>query len=96
MSKTLKKYKARIFDDVYTVLSDDDDAFVSELIHKVDSSMKEIAAAHSMLLDSKKIAVLAALKATEELLILQQTLHQEQAHSEKIMSLLSNEEEITL
>lgn len=94
MSKMLKKYKARIFGEVYTIISDEDDGFVLEVVSKVDATMKEIASKSTMV-DAKQIAVLAALKATEELLLTQQQMRQEQLQSEKIMMLLNNEE-ITL
>ena len=96
MSKALKKYKARIFGDVYTIVSDENDGFVLEVVHAVDGMMKEIAAQHSTVVDTKRIAVLAALKATEELLSMQQVLQQEQIHSEKIMTLLNAEDEVAL
>lgn len=96
MSKPLKKYKARIFGDVYTIVSDEDDGFVLEVVHKVDLMMKEIATKHPTMVDAKKIAVLAALKATEELLSMQHGLQKEQIHCEKIMTLLNNEDEVSL
>ena len=74
MSKILKKYKARIFGEIYTVVSDEDDGFVLEVVQKVDQMMKELAAKPSMMGDAKKTAVLIALKATEELLSLQKNI----------------------
>ncbi len=96
MSKILKKYKARIFGEIYTVVSDEDDGFVLEVVQKVDQMMKELAAKPSMMGDAKKTAVLIALKATEELLSLQKNIDQEKIHSEKIMMLLDNENEVIL
>ena len=96
MSKILKKYKARIFGEVYTIVSDEDDGFVLNLVQKVDFMMKDLAAKPAMMGDAKKIAVLIALKATEELLSLQQEVEQEQKHCEKIMMLLDNESDVTL
>ena len=54
MSKILKKYKARIFGEIYTVVSDEDDGFVLEVVQKVDQMMKELAAKPSMMGDEKK------------------------------------------
>jgi cell division protein ZapA (FtsZ GTPase activity inhibitor) len=96
MSKILKKYKARIFGEVYTIVSDEDDGFVLDVVHKVDSLMKDLAAKPTMMGDAKKVAVLIALKATEELLSLQQELQQETKHCEKIMMLLNNESDVIL
>ncbi len=96
MSKILKKYKARIFGELYTIVSDEDDGFVLEVVQKVDHMMKDLAAKPSLMGDAKKVAVLIALKATEELLSLQKDVQQEKIHSEKIMMLLDNENEVIL
>ncbi len=96
MSKILKKYKARIFGELYTIVSNEEDEFVLEVVQKVDQMMKDLAAKPAMMGDAKKVAILIALKATEELLLLQKDMHQEKIHSEKIMMLLNNENEITL
>lgn len=96
MSKILKKYKARIFGEVYTIVSDEDDGFVLDVVHKVDFLMKDLASKPTMMGDAKKIAVLIALKTTEELLSLQQELEQEKKHCEKIMMLLDNESDVVL
>ncbi len=90
MNKELRKYKARIFGELYPLVSDKDEQFVLEVIYKVDALMKDVAE-KSKSTDTKKIAVLAALKAVEELLNLQQALHEEQNHSDKILTLLSEE-----
>ncbi|MCX5924482.1 MAG: cell division protein ZapA [Candidatus Dependentiae bacterium] len=92
MSKELKKYKARIFGESYSIVSDEEDEFVLEVVRRVDSAMKEISAQNKMVVDTKKIAVLAALKATEELLVMEQIVKKEQIQSDKIMTLLSEEE----
>lgn len=94
MSKELKKYKARIFGELYPIISDEDESFILEVVHKVDSLMKDIASKYDSA-DTKKVAVLAALKATEELMSMQQVLQEEQHQSNKIMTLLS-EEDVTL
>lgn len=92
MSAEIKKYKARIFGELYAIVSDEDEDFVVEVVDKVDGFMKEISTKSSGALDAKKVAVLAALRATQELLVLQKRLQKEYAHSEKIMMLLHKEE----
>lgn len=92
MNAELKKYKARIFGELYAIVSDEDEAFVAEVVGRVDSLMKEIAAKPAAAIDVKKIAVLAALRATQDLVSLQRTLQKEKLHTEKIMMLLSKEE----
>ncbi len=96
MSKILKKYKARIFGETYTIVSDEEDEFVLRVVHKVDTMMKEFAAKPMMMGDAKKTAVLVALKISEELLTLQESVEQDQIHIEKIVTLLGNKGDITL
>ena len=92
MSKELKKYKARIFGELYSIVSDEEDDLVLEVVRKVDCLMKEISTKNNAVVDTKKIAVLAALKATEELLIMQEMVKKEQSQSDKILTLLNEEE----
>ncbi|HSW76045.1 MAG TPA: cell division protein ZapA [Candidatus Saccharimonadales bacterium] len=95
MSKELKKYKAQIFGESYSIMSDEEDEFVLEVVRRVDGLMKEIATQNKMVIDVKKIAVFAALKATEELLTMEEMVKKEQMKSEKIMTLLDEEEEFS-
>ena len=90
MSKEFKKYKARIFGELYPIVSDEEESFIIDVVSKVDELMKEISE-KSDSTDSKKIAILAALKASEELLLLQEMLLQERNQSNKIMALLAKE-----
>ncbi len=91
MSKEFKKYKARIFGELYPIVSDEDESLILDVVHKVDVLMREISEKYDST-DAKKIAVLAALKATEELIALQKEMQQEQSQSKKIMTLLEKEE----
>ena len=93
MSAEIKKYKARIFGELYAIVSDEEEEFIAEVVGKVDGFMKEISVKSSGALDAKKIAVLAALRANQELLVIQRQLQKEHAHSEKIMMLLDKEEQ---
>jgi cell division protein ZapA (FtsZ GTPase activity inhibitor) len=92
MSKELKKYKARIFGELYSIVSDEEDDFVLEVVRRVDCLMKEISTKNNTALDAKKIAVLVALKATEELLAMQEAMKKEQSQSDRILTLLNEEE----
>jgi len=92
MSKELKKYKARIFGELYSIVSDEEDDFVLEVVRKVDCLMKEISTKNNATVDAKKIAVLTALKVTEELLALQELMEKEQSQSDRILTLLNEEE----
>ena len=42
MSVEIKKYKARIFGELYSIRSDEDEKFVAEVVGTVDSYMREI------------------------------------------------------
>ncbi|MBI2352756.1 cell division protein ZapA [Candidatus Dependentiae bacterium] len=90
MSKELKKYKARIFGELYPIVSDEDEAFIIEIIKKVDTLMNDISSKYDSI-DTKKVAVLAALRACEELHVLQEVLQNERMQSNRIMTLLTKE-----
>jgi len=92
MSAEIKKYKVRIFGELYSITSDEEEEFVLEVVSKVDSLMKEISIRHSMAIDTKKIAVLAAIKMAQELLEINKEKAQEQVYLEKILMRLYNEE----
>ena len=88
----IKKYKVRIFGEIYVIVSDEQEQFIAEMVTAVDELMKEISQKSHGGLDAKKIAVLAALKATQEKLSLQKKLQQGQDQAEKIITLLGKEE----
>lgn len=56
-----KSYKVAIFDDIYSLVTDESEETVKAVAKQVDAYMKEIAAKAPML-DVKKIAVLVALR----------------------------------
>ena len=62
-----KNYKVQIFEEQYVLSSDDSETLVLKAAEMVDASMKEISH-YSTITDSKKIAVLAALRIAEKLL----------------------------
>jgi cell division protein ZapA len=64
--------KVKIYDQTYSVAGDLDPAYVEELAHYTDAKMREIARATG-LVDSVKVAVLAALAIADELHTLRQT-----------------------
>lgn len=92
MSIEIKKYKARIFGELYSIKSDEDEKFVAEVVGTVDNYMREISAKSSNALDGKQIAVLAALKIAQELLELQGQIYKDKQHLKDIMALLDKEE----
>jgi cell division protein ZapA (FtsZ GTPase activity inhibitor) len=92
MSVEIKKYKARIFGELYSIKSDEDERFVAEVVGTVDNYMREISAKSSNVLDGKQVAVLAALKIAQELLELQGQIYKDKQHLKDIMALLDKEE----
>jgi|GEM_PF-2038696 len=62
-----KVHKVQIFEEYYTLLSDDTESFVLKIAELVDMTMKEISR-QTMITDSKKIAVLSALRIADQLL----------------------------
>lgn len=92
MSVEIKKYKARIFGELYAIKSDEDEKFVAEVVGTVDNYMREISLKSSGALDGKQVAVLAALKLAQELLELQGHVYKDKQHLKDIMALLDREE----
>ena len=62
-----KIYKVQIFEEQYVLMSDESESFILKIAEIVDSTMKDISH-QSMITDSKKIAVLSALRIAEKLL----------------------------
>ena len=61
MITTVKNYKVTIFDDQYSLASDESGESIMQAAMLVDTLMKEVAQ-QSKIADPKKIAVLAALQ----------------------------------
>lgn len=70
MMQELKKYQINIFDESYTVISDESEKEVRDVVLLVDSMMREIVG-QSTNIDKKKVAIFAALKLAKKMLILQ-------------------------
>ena len=62
-----KSYKVQIFEEHYVLSSDESESLVSKAAEIVDTCMKEVSR-QSSITDSKKIAVLSALRIAERLL----------------------------
>lgn len=78
-----KSYKVQIFEEHYVLSSDASEMLVLKAAEMVDASMKEISN-QSTITDSKKIAVLSALRIAEKLLSFERECGEEQ---EKIVAL---------
>ena len=84
MNKEKKRYEVTIFGDQYVLISDESQEHVIEVATRVDTFMREIADASSMT-DSKKVAVLAALKFADELAVLEAEVEQRKALLEALV-----------
>ena len=87
MDSELKKYRARIFGDTYSIVSDEKEMLILEAVKVVDGMMREIADA-SQVVDPKKIAVLTALKIATRSLHFEAAIEQEKRLSSRIMNVL--------
>jgi cell division protein ZapA (FtsZ GTPase activity inhibitor) len=91
LDSELKKYRARIFGDTYSIVSDEKETLILEAVKIVDSAMREIAEA-SPVVDPKKIAVLTALRIATRALHVEAVMEQEKRFSSRIMNVLDIEE----
>ena len=64
--ETSPTIKVEIYDQAYTVRSDGDPEYLKELAHYVDRRMREISSG-TLTVDSRKVAILAALYIADEL-----------------------------
>ena len=87
MNSQLKKYKAHILVDTYSIVSDEKESFILESVQSVDSVMREISEKMPAL-DKQKVAVLAALKIASGKIQLEHFIEEEKKLSSKIMDVL--------
>jgi len=90
MVESLRKCKVSILDEPYVLITDESDEHVQKAALLVDSYMREIAS-KIQLTDSKKIAVLAALKIASSAITCQRQLVKQQEYSEKLIDLVQKE-----
>ena len=87
MNSQLKKYKAHILGDTYSIVSDEKESFILESVQSVDSVMREISEKMPTM-DKQKVAVLAALKIASGKIQLEHFIEEEKKLSSKIMDVL--------
>lgn len=85
-----KSYKIKIFEDQYTLISDESESHVIRAADIVDSLMKEVSI-KSNSSDHKKIAVLAALRLADKLLNLEHIYNDEQLKKVALIDLIEHE-----
>lgn len=87
MTNQMKKYKAHILGDTYSIVSDEKESFILESVQSVDSVMREISEKMPTM-DKQKVAVLAALKIASGKIQLEHFIEEEKKLSSKIMDVL--------
>lgn len=87
----MKKYKAHIFGETFSLVSDEPEQLVFEAVELVDNSMKEISSRNA-LLDVRKAAVLSALKIALKLKALEQMVEEERNQSSRILNVLDRQD----
>ncbi len=87
MNSQLKKYRAHILGDTYSIVSDEKESFILESVQSVDSVMREISEKMPTM-DKQKVAVLAALKIASGKIQLEHFIEEEKKLSSKIMDVL--------
>jgi len=87
MNNQMKKYKAHILGDTYSIVTDEKESFILESVKTVDSLMREISEKVPAM-DKQKVAVLAALKLASGKIYLEHVMEEEKKLSSKIMDVL--------
>ena len=90
MSNMVKSYQLEIFNDIYTLLSEESEQHVIKSAQMVDKYMKEIADKVTST-NSQRIAVLAAVRIASILLYKETELEEQQLHEEEIIELIDRE-----
>jgi cell division protein ZapA len=85
-----KSYKVQIFEEHYVLVSDQSEAFVLKAAEIVDAAMKEISQ-KSTITDTKKIAVLSALRIADLLLTIEKKYQEEQQKAVAIENYIDQE-----
>lgn len=85
-----KKYSLRVFDDEYTILTDEPEEHVMRVAQHVDSIMNDIAqksdGAHP-----KKVAVLAALKIASTMFNVESDLNKQNKQQEQLVGVIDEQ-----
>ena len=93
MTQDAKRYQLNIFGELYTIISDESEAEILKAASYVNSLMKEISE-KSGSVDSKKIAVLVALKLSKQVLTMEMDCKKLKEEESNLINKI--DEEITL
>ena len=85
-----KTYKVSIFNEMYSFVSDDSEEHLLRAATLVDSLMKEIAQS-ATLVDEKRIAVLAALRMSSQLVSLESRMVKQQEDNKRLIDLIDSQ-----
>jgi cell division protein ZapA (FtsZ GTPase activity inhibitor) len=87
MNTTAKKYKVTIFDESYTLVSDESEKHIVDSALQVDKLMSDIAR-QAGVTDVKKLAVLVALQFSSELKHLKENLEMHNLEKDRLATLV--------
>lgn len=87
----MSKVKVEVFEQLYTISTDADPQYVTELARYVDTKMKEIASTSRTLVSTNKIAVLAAIHIANDLVSLQKEIKENEVVLSKKMEEMLHE-----
>jgi len=90
MSNSVKSYKLEIFNDQYTLLSDESEKHLEKSAALVDKYMKEIADRVTTK-DVSRIAVLAAIRLASTVLYREAELEEKQQYETKLIALIDEQ-----
>lgn len=90
MIHDMKKYQINVFEESFTIVSDDSEELVMDTVSYVNCLMKEISQ-KSAILDPKKIAILAALKIAGKMLKLESELDKTKKDEDHLLNLIEKE-----
>jgi cell division protein ZapA (FtsZ GTPase activity inhibitor) len=84
MSIKPKQYKVSIFNEVYSFVSDEPEEHLIKAVQQLDAGMKELAEKAS-LIDSKRLAILVALRVASRLSMLESHMKQCQEENQRLI-----------
>lgn len=90
MKNALDTYAVSIFDDTYTLMSDEGSAAVALLAQRVDTLMREISLKTASN-DTRRVAVLALIKVVHQLQTLEQQLQQKHNEESELVNYINQQ-----
>lgn len=90
MKNSVESHKVSIFDDTYTLMSDEGSAAVALLAQRIDTLMHEISS-KTACKDARRVAVLALVKTMHELQTLEAHIQQKNHEESQLMNYINQQ-----